>query len=94
MQDDSVEASKRICIPVLTNAVQQTLIGGIFPSNFNIIESRIQDTDLRANTLQCMNEVDTIHFQLNNVHKILKLFSYTCKNIANYKHGRNLYGRY
>ena len=37
---------------------------------FNIIEKRIQDTDLRAHTLQCilkLNEVDTIHFQLKNL---------------------------
>ena len=48
----------------------------------NIIESRIRDADLRAHTLQCkltVNEVDTIKFQLNKLHKILKLFSYTCK---------------
>ena len=46
----------------------------------NIIESRIQDTDLGAHTLQCkltLHEIDTLHFQLKNLPKLLKLFGYT-----------------
>ena len=46
----------------------------------NIIESRIQDTDLGTHTLQCkltLYEIDSIHFQIKNLPKLLKLFGYT-----------------
>ena len=52
----------------------------------NIIESRIQDTDLGTHTLQCkltLYEIDTIHFQIKNLPKLLKLFGYTSQYTYN-----------
>ena len=45
----------------------------------NIIESRLQDTYLGSHTLQCKltsHEINTIHYQLKNLPKLLKLFEY------------------
>jgi len=45
----------------------------------NIIESRVQDTYLGSHTLQrklTSYEISTIHFQLKNLPKLLKLFKY------------------